>query len=132
MEAIILSPILSVHNIDASIAFYVEKLGFEKSWSMPDEKGVTSFACVRLGAAEILLGTIDFVPAEDRGKLGTGIQIYVEVPAQTDIDTLYAQAREGGAPITRAIENRDWGERAFSVKDLDGYHLMLAQRPPKT
>jgi uncharacterized glyoxalase superfamily protein PhnB len=42
---------------------------------------------------------------------------------------LYEHARAAGATITREIAARDWGERAFNVRDADGYHLMLAQRP---
>ena len=125
-----LSPILSVHDIDASIDFYVKALGFAHGWSMPGDDGKTGFASVKLGEAEILLGTIDFVAPEDRGRLGIGIQLYLEVPADKVIDTLYQSAVDAGANITRPIEDRDWGDRAFNVKDLDGYHLMLAQRPP--
>jgi uncharacterized glyoxalase superfamily protein PhnB len=124
-----LSPILSTMDVEASIEFYTRKIGFEHAWSMPpgpDDK--TTFACVKLGDAELLLGTIDFVPPEDRHKLGIGIQIYVEVPRGMDINALYVQASSSGATITRAIEDREWGERAFSFKDPDGYHFMMAQR----
>jgi uncharacterized glyoxalase superfamily protein PhnB len=126
-----LSPILSVFDIDASIDFYVEKLGFSRNWAMTDPDGKTNFANVQLGNAEILLGTIDFVAPEDREKRGIGIQIYIEVPKELDMDFVYQRAKSSGANITREIETRDWGERTFSVKDIDGYHLMLAQRVEK-
>jgi uncharacterized glyoxalase superfamily protein PhnB len=35
---------------------------------------------------------------------------------------------EQEAHITKPIETRDWGERAFNVKDIDGYDLMFAQQ----
>jgi uncharacterized glyoxalase superfamily protein PhnB len=126
-----LSPILSVFDIDASIDFYVEKLGFSRNWALTDPDGKTNFANVQLGNAEILLGTIDFVAPEDREKRGIGIQIYIEVPKELDMDFVYQRVKSGGANITRKIETRDWGERTFSVKDIDGYHLMLAQRVEK-
>ena len=59
-----LSVILSVNDIDASVKFYVEALGFAHDWSMQDDDGAT---------------------------------------------------------ITREIEDRDWDERAFAVKNPDGY-----------
>lgn len=127
-----LSPILAVHDIEASILFYREVLGFEHGWSMPPgADGKTDFACVRFAGAEVLLGTMDFVAAGDEAQRGTGIQLYLEVPAEMNIDSLYERAKNGGANITRAIEDRDWGERAFNVKDPDGYHYMLAQRIAK-
>jgi uncharacterized glyoxalase superfamily protein PhnB len=123
-----LSPILSVNDIASSIAFYVDTLRFERNWSMDDDDGNPTFACVKLGDAEILLGTIDFVAPEDRDKLGVGVQIYIEIPANLDIDAIYATVQAKNANITRPIEDREWGERAFAVKDLDGYHLLLAQQ----
>jgi uncharacterized glyoxalase superfamily protein PhnB len=126
-----LSPILSVNDIARSIEFYVDTLRFERNWSMDDDDGNPTFACVKLGDAEILLGTIDFVAPEDREKLGVGVQIYVEIPANLDIDAIYATAQSKNANITRPIEDREWGERAFAVKDLDGYHLLIAQQIKK-
>ncbi|MEZ4669920.1 MAG: VOC family protein [Anaerolineae bacterium] len=128
-----LSPILSVHDIDASLDYYTTKLGFTLNWKMPGEDGKTSFAGVKLGKVEVLLGTIDFVAEADRSKLGTGIQLYIDLDAAGDfnINTLYQQATAAGAIITRPIEDRDWGERAFNVKDPDGYQYMFAQRLQK-
>lgn len=92
-----LSPILSVHDVDASIAFYTDKLKFTRAWGMTDASGKTTFASVQLGKAEVLLGTIDFVAAEDRGKLGTGIQLYIDLPAEIDINELYRHVQASGA-----------------------------------
>jgi uncharacterized glyoxalase superfamily protein PhnB len=129
----VLSPILSVQDIEASIAFYTEKLSFEHSWSMPPgEDGKTDFACVRFAGADVLLGTMEFVAQGDESKRGTGIQLYLEVPIEINIDTIYQKAKSTGAIITREIEDRDWGERTFNFKDPDGYHYMMAQRIPKT
>jgi uncharacterized glyoxalase superfamily protein PhnB len=95
----------------------------------PNESGKTEFACMKLGDAEILLGVVEgFVAPEDLAKRGIGIQLYIDLPTSIDIDTLYQQAKSAGAAITREIEDRDWGERTFNVKDADGYSLMLAQR----
>jgi uncharacterized glyoxalase superfamily protein PhnB len=129
-----LSPILACVDVDASIAYYTRKLGFEHTWSMPpNENGKTEFACVKLGDAEILLGVVEgFVAPEDLTKRGTGIQLYIALPTSLNIDTLYTQAKVASATITREIEDRDWGERTFNVKDADGYNLMLAQRTDKT
>jgi uncharacterized glyoxalase superfamily protein PhnB len=124
-----LSPILAVSDIDASIRFYVDILGFTENWKMQDNSQRTNFACVRMGDAEILLGMIEgFVDPADLTKRGIGVQLYVEVPENIAIDTLYDRARLNSTSIIREIENRNWGERAFVVRDLDGYQLMLAQR----
>jgi uncharacterized glyoxalase superfamily protein PhnB len=128
-----LQPILACEDVDRAISFYTERLGFERTFTMPGDDGKTSFAGVRLGDAEILLGVVEgFVAPEDIGKRGIGVQIHVEVPPEISIDTLYERAKSGGATITREIETREWGERSFNVRDADGYNLMLAQAAPKS
>lgn len=94
---------------------------------MTDDAGNPNFSCVKFGSTEFLLGTIDFVAPEDRQKLGIGLQLYIEVAPDYDIDALYTKATTAGANITRPLENRDFGVRAFNVKDDDGYHMMFAK-----
>ncbi|MBI1257277.1 MAG: hypothetical protein GC204_07390 [Chloroflexi bacterium] len=125
-----LSPILACTSVSAAIDYYTQKLGFTLEWSMPaGESGQTEFASVKLGDAELLLGiTHGFVEPEDLDKRGIGIQLYIQLPEALNIDDLYTHAQSRNAHITRAIETRDWGERAFNVRDLDGYNLMIAQQ----
>lgn len=124
-----LSPILACADVPKAIDYYTGRLGFECAWQMPpNDKGQTEFACVKLGDAEILLGVTEgFVQPEDLGKRGIGVQIYINLPDSVVIDSLYEKAKANGAQITREIETRPWGERAFNVRDLDGYNLMIAQ-----
>ena len=127
-----LSPILACASVPKAIEYYTQKLGFELAWSMPaNDKGETEFACVKLADMEILLGVTEgFVEPEDMDKRGTGVQIYINLPLSVSIISLYEEAKHRGAIITRALETREWGERAFVVDDLDGYDLMFAQEPP--
>lgn len=123
-----ISPILSVADIEASITFYTEKLGFTHEWSMTDENNKPTFSCVKLGDAEVMLGVLEgFVEEADRDRLGKGVQLFIRLPQEIDVDALYTQAKTSGATITRELETRDWGERTFSVKDLDGYHFMISK-----
>jgi uncharacterized glyoxalase superfamily protein PhnB len=125
-----LAPILACSDVSKAIDYYTQKLGFQLAWSVPaNENSETELACVRLGTAEILLGVIEgYVKPEDISKRGIGVQIYINLPDTMPIDEIYARARAQGAVITRALETRDWGERAFNINDMDGYNLMIAQR----
>ncbi|MBX3047569.1 MAG: hypothetical protein KIT46_08930 [Anaerolineales bacterium] len=64
-------------------------------------------------------------------KRGTGVQIYINLGEGLNIDAIYKAAQDSGALITKEIETRDWGERAFNASDLDGYNLMIAQQLKK-
>lgn len=128
-----LSPILACKDVAAAIEYYTRKLGFVLAWQMPpNDKGEIEFAGVKLEDAEILLGvTTGFVADENMDKRGTGVQLYVNLGPDHDIDALYQAAQSSGARITKQIETRDWGERAFNASDLDGYSLMFAQAAKK-
>jgi uncharacterized glyoxalase superfamily protein PhnB len=125
-----LAPILACSDVESAILYYTRSLGFELAWEMPPGvSGKTEFASVRLGDAEILLGIIEgFVHPADLDKRGTGVQLYVSLPDAIHVDALYTHMQQNGALITREIETREWGERAFNVRDIDGYHLMFAQQ----
>jgi uncharacterized glyoxalase superfamily protein PhnB len=127
-ELPMLSPILSVKNIVKSIRFYCDVLGFEEGFQMKDEAGIVNFAMVKLGAVEIMIGPMEgFVADSDHERVGLGIQLHIALPAEIDIDALYRKAQNASANITRPIENREWGERAFNLKDPDGYHYMFTK-----
>jgi uncharacterized glyoxalase superfamily protein PhnB len=123
-----LSPILSCKNVLDSFRFYVNVLGFAEGFQMKDDSGIVNFAMVKLGKIEIMLGVMEgFVDAEDRSHVGLGIQLHIALPDEVDIDALYEKALAASANITRPIENREWGERAFNLKDPDGYYYMFTK-----
>jgi uncharacterized glyoxalase superfamily protein PhnB len=129
-----LSPIIACSDVDLSVAFYTQKLGFEHVWSMPPgANGKTEFACVRFAGAEVLLGVNEgFVSPDDLDKRGTGIQLYIKVSPDPGIESLYSKAKNADVQITSELQDRDWGERTFSFKDPDGYHYMMAERIAKS
>ena len=49
-----ISPILPIKDVDRSVAFYTEKLGFKHDFSMSDPDGVNTFAFVSLGPAAFI------------------------------------------------------------------------------
>ena len=117
-----LLPILSCDDIRASIEFY-ELLGFAEKWCLTDDNDLPTFASVEFHG-----GTIDFVEEEKRDVRGIGIQLYVEVPETISIETMYDTAEHNQLDITKALENRPWGEKVFVINDIDGYNLMFAQK----
>lgn len=118
-----LEPILWVNNIERSVAYYREKLGFDLRMAMNGPDGSMVHAAVSNGAVTLMLGYKDGIPA-DPATSGGGAELYANTD---DVDALYQRALSAGTPITTEIADQYWGDRTFTVRDPDGYVLTFAQ-----
>jgi ankyrin repeat protein/catechol 2,3-dioxygenase-like lactoylglutathione lyase family enzyme len=129
------TPMLSVPDVAATVDWY-RALGFELVGSH-GEDGKLSWACVRLGGADIM-----FVPSTDPWRShASGISLWF----RTDhIDDLYAHLKQRQLARARAVlageitEVPDlrftldlytafYGQREFGIVDPNGVQLMFAQ-----
>ena len=108
-------PILNVKNVPASIAYYVEKLGFQKEW---DWDTPATFACVHRDDVRI------FLCQDGQGAPGTWISVFVD-----DVDALYEDYQRSGATIRQPPTNLPWGVREMNIEDLDGHRLRMSGEP---
>lgn len=102
------TPILRVADFEASVAYYVDVLGFTLAW----RDG--TFGSVRHGDVSLMLC------AGSQGHAGTWV--YIDV---SDADALYDELRARGARIRHPPTNFPWGMRELHVFDLDGHVLRL-------
>jgi catechol 2,3-dioxygenase-like lactoylglutathione lyase family enzyme len=111
------NPVFRVANLEASIAYYVDKLGFRVNWQYPT-------------TASLIRGRTDLFLCEgDQGHPGAWIWIGVN-----DADALYAEFLASGAKIRHPPNNFAWALE-MQVEDLDGNVLRLGSdtmpnRPP--
>ena len=99
-------PILRVEDLDTSVAYYVEKLGFELQWR--DDP----LASVGRGRTSLMLS------AGDQGHAGTWVWI-----GASDVDELYAEFATRGARLRHPPTNYPWGSRECQITDPDGHVL---------
>lgn len=109
---------LQVKDLEASKAFYTEKLGFEIAEANPQ-------ACVfkyNKGEASFAIRT----PLEDlEGReLGIGVAVWFNVTE--NVDELKASFIENGITNATPVMQTPFG-RAFHVKDIDGYKLTFLE-----
>jgi uncharacterized glyoxalase superfamily protein PhnB len=117
-------PTLGVKDVDASVAFFTEKLGFRHDMSMAGTDGKIVFAIVGLGAAVFGLGwdeSLDFSQ-----PMGNGVQFMIYLPEGQDIDSYYADVKAKGVRIDDELADTYWGDRAFTIHDSNGYMLTFA------
>ena len=121
MTAWFARPVLHVTDVEASLRFYVNRLGFTSPWRY-DEDGRARVAQVdRQGCALILADTWP-------GKIGKGlmfISLNVE-PATPEaataaVDALRSELEAQGVPVKEG----SWGYRLLVVDDPDGNQLFF-------
>jgi predicted enzyme related to lactoylglutathione lyase len=105
-------PILRVANMERSLQYYVEVLGFTNA-----QWGGTEFTHVSRDSAGIYLSE------GDQGHPGTWVWLGVE-----DVESLYDEYTKSGALILHAPINYPWAYE-IKVEDPDGHVLRFGSEP---
>jgi catechol 2,3-dioxygenase-like lactoylglutathione lyase family enzyme len=114
-------PVLHVKDVEASLRFYVNRLGFTSPWRY-DEDGRAHVAQVdRQGCALILADTWP----EKIGKALMFISLNVEPATRENavaaLDALRAELEAKEVPVKEG----SWGYRLLVIDDLDGNQLFF-------
>ena len=122
-----LTPNLIVSNVERSLAFYRDVLGFSLGMNVPDASPFV-FASVQSGPVEIFLNALEPAVAEypafkDR-PIGGTLTLYIEVG---DIDQLYREL-DGHVNVVMPFEKKWYGVTEFAIEDPDGYVITFGQR----
>jgi len=115
-------PSFTVDNLDKSVAFYRDVLGFTQrdKW---EEDGALKGVEVVAGSVAFWLGQDDWKKGRGRVK-GEGYRISC-VTAQ-DIDLLAARVRSTGTALAEEPKDQPWGGRYFAVRDPDGFLITIS------
>ena len=119
-----ISPVLTVRDVDASIAFYKEVLGFPDGDVLRMPNGTPVHGMVRWGSVAIDLSPEAMSPPVGDNR-GDGVTLYVYVDA--DVDGYFQKVVGNGAEVVEDLKTQHWGDRTFTIADPDGYKLMFAQ-----
>lgn len=106
------SPILRVQSLAASVAHYINQLGFGMDWEDP---GI--MVSVSRGQCTLMLCQ------GDQGHAGTWVWIGVG-----DVEALFEEYRTRGATIRHPPTNYPWA-REMQVQDPDGHVLRFGSDP---
>lgn len=112
------SPSLTVDDIERSLEFYTQALGFLVSERM-EEGGKLVGVMIKAGTVELGISQDDWKKGRGRTK-GEGIRLWCEVTQ--DLDALAQRIRAHGVKLATEPEDKPWGIRSFYVDDPDGYH----------
>jgi predicted enzyme related to lactoylglutathione lyase len=117
-------PSFTVNDLQRSVAFYSDVLGFFVSQRWSSDSGVLQGVMLKAGTCEMGLMQDDWAKGRDRKK-GEGVRLTCETVQA--IDALAARIKAAGGRLTQ--EPRDeMGSRSLWVDDPDGYHLSLSRK----
>jgi uncharacterized glyoxalase superfamily protein PhnB len=126
-----ITPVLFVKEVEKSLPFWVDRIGFEKTLEVPGEgvpgENGLAFAILVHDGAELMLQSLASVLQDEpkfapTGPAG-GASLFLEVADFEDI-----LKRLDGYPIEMPERTTNYGMREIGVRDPDG-HIALFAKP---
>lgn len=127
------TPNLIVANVDRSLAFYRDVLGFSLVTTVPDAAPF-AFAWLQRDGVNVFLNSVHAV-REDNPNLasrpiGGTATLYIVIEAESaadGVDALFA-AIGSRARVVMGLKDQFYGLREFGIEDPDGYVVFFGQR----
>ena len=115
-------PSFTVNDIQKSLAFYRDVLGFtvKENW---ETDGVLQGVELVAGTVTFWIGQDDWKKGRDRAK-GQGFRMYCGTTQP--VDALARQIEARGAKLVEKPTDRSWGGRDFAVVDPDGFTITIS------
>ena len=117
------SPSLTVNDLQKSLAWYRDVVGFglEELWK--DDAGKVMGASLRAGDVAFMIGQDDWKKGRNRKK-GEGFRMFCMTKA--NIDDLAKRLEAKGGKLDQGPTDQPWGVRDISLTDPDGFKLTIA------
>jgi catechol 2,3-dioxygenase-like lactoylglutathione lyase family enzyme len=119
-----ISPCFIVSNVDQTIAFYCDKLGFETRLREPDPNPF--FAIIGRDGAQLFVKSDKDVLPLPNSKRHRFMRWDAFVYA-ADPDALAAEFADHGAAFSVPLKDTNDGLRGFEISDPDGYVLFFGR-----
>lgn len=109
--------VLAVQQLEASVHYYQEKLGFTTDWAYP------GWCQLRRGSFVVMLGECP----DDRSAFETRNHSYFAYIQVEGIDELYQELVAKEVNIHYPLGSKPWGMREFGIITIDGHRIMFGQ-----
>ena len=118
-------PCFIISDLNASVSFYVDKLGFEILYEGPDENPY--WTIVGRDKISIMLKAVapEIKPIPNRTRHEWAPwDAYIST---ADPDMLFEEYRSNGVAFRQPIQNNSDDLRGFEIEDADGYVLFFGR-----
>lgn len=114
---------LTVKDLDASVRWYTEALGFTESRRI-DRDGRLRSVVVQAGDVRIVLNQDDGAQGWERIK-GQGMSF--QITTTEPIDPIAERVKAHGGTLDTEPADMQWGARIFRVRDPDGFRWTISR-----
>ena len=125
-----LTPNLLVADVERSLAFYTDVLGFERGFTVP-EQSLFVFRSVVSGTIEIFFNERETAtkeyPAFAGKPLGITGTMFIELEGTGNLDRLHDRLKTA-VPVVMPLVTQWYGVKEFAIADPDGYVITFAER----
>ena len=118
------APSFTVDDIQRSLTWYRDIMGFAVGDKWEDD-GKLLGAELKAGPIVFMIGQDDWKKGRDRVK-GEGFRIYCQTDQDVDRLADGIKARGGAGSLAQEPRDEEWGARAFTVVDPDGYKITIS------
>ena len=116
-----LHPVLPVNDVDETLAFYRDTLGFTLNFASGEP---ATYGNVSWREWTTTGANIDFRLADDDTPIGFAGSLYITIGE--GIDALFERYRERGVNIEMEPVDQLYGRREFIILDCNGYRLIFS------
>ena len=111
-------PLFRVSDMETALAFYCEKLGFQKrSEYRPHEGPEPAYVVIQRGETGLHLSSFS-----GDGQTGGRAVVYCD-----DVDAMHRELGERGVKVGLEPVDQSWGDREMYIEDPDGNQLRYTQ-----
>jgi catechol 2,3-dioxygenase-like lactoylglutathione lyase family enzyme len=116
------NPIFTVTDLERSIRFYTDVLGFVVSDRYHGSDGGLQGVMLRAGVCEVGLSQDDWAKGRDRQR---GVAVRIWCTTAQDIDAVAKRIKARNYPLTQEPRDESFGGRSLTLDDPDGFHLSI-------
>lgn len=122
LSGLALSAALTVADLERSVAWYREVVGFSID-RKHEREGKLIAVSLRAGDVRILLSQDDGAKGLDRVK-GEGFSL--QVTTDQKVDNIAERIKAHGVSLDLEPTDTPWGQRVFRFRDLDGFRFAIS------
>ena len=125
-----LTPNLLVDDVERSLRFYEDTLGFTRGFTVPEQRPFV-FGSVVSGPIEVFFNEKNTAakeyPAFVGKPLGMTGSMFIELERSGGIEPLHDRLK-ASVPIVMPLVTQWYGMKEFAIADPDGYVITFAER----